>query len=99
MGFFIHREREHDRVITMGQPARTTVPEPVIETPPPVVKQTQRRTRKMAKEKEEMNSGSGVETTRQDDASEQGAIGSHGQNAPAQDKQAESGDREDADNG
>lgn len=90
MGFIIHREKEHDRVITMGQASRVIVP-PVIETPPPEpVKNKRGRTRKMEKDKEEMSSRSGVEVTREDDAGQQGAIGSHGEHASTE----ESGNRD-----
>lgn len=52
--------------------------------PPEPVKNKQGRPKKMAKENdfEEVE----TKTIRKDDAGEQGAIGSHGVNAPAQDK-------------
>jgi hypothetical protein len=58
------------------------------------------RPKKMAKERD-LSDVSGVKTIREDSASEQGAIGSHGENAPAQTKvpQSDADKREDKANG
>jgi predicted flap endonuclease-1-like 5' DNA nuclease len=69
---------------------------PIPESPPEKPKRG--RPKKMAKDKD-LNDVSGVKTIREDDAGEQGAIGSHGVNAPAQEKVPETSEGEDKSNG
>ena len=75
MTFVIHKEPFAPRIITIGQ-GSTLAPEP---------KAKSKEKKNMAEEKK-MGHETGVEVTRQDKASTQGAIASHGENAPAQEK-------------
>src|SRR5688572_231033 len=63
---------------------------PIPDAPLEPRKPTRGRPKKMAKEKDLDHESGGPETIRKDDAGEQGAIGSHGENAPAQEKVPES---------
>ena len=65
---------------SLEKAAAVPVPDPPLEP----VKPNRGRPKKMAKEKD--LSEAGTKTTREDDPGEQGAIGSHGVNAPAQEK-------------
>jgi hypothetical protein len=56
------------------------------EQPPEPFKVTRGRPKKMAKDKDLDSTAGGPEVIRKDDAATQGAIGSHGVNAPAQEK-------------
>lgn len=115
MGLTIHREQPKPRLVTMGQADRM-VYEPLsteqaetldthfaagqaIPNQPLEPDQSNKgRTRKMAKDKD--LSEAGTKTIRKDDADEQGAVGTHGRNAPAQEKVPESkGDKEERANG
>lgn len=95
----IHREPQPPKLIRMGHaPVVIEPPQPVIpDAPPEPVKIEQGRKKKMAKDKdlEEV----GTKTIRKDDAGEQGAIGSHGTNAPAQEKVPEKSAEEEKANG
>jgi hypothetical protein len=66
------------------------IPDPPLEPK----KQNRGRPKKMAKEKD--LSEVGTKTIREDDPGEQGAIGSHGENAPAQTKVPQSDDDKEA---
>lgn len=57
------------------------------------------RPKKMANDKKLDHESGGPETIRKDDAGEQGAIGTHGENAPAQEKVPEKSAGEEKDNG
>jgi len=61
------------------------------EQPPEPFKVTRGRPNKMAKETDLDSTAGGPEVIRKDDAGTQGAIGSHGVNAPAQSKVPQSG--------
>lgn len=92
----IIRNPEPARLIRMGhapeviQPepkamaAAMPIPEPEVTMPPEPVKNKRGRPAKMAKDKD--LSEVGTKTIRKDDPGEQGAIGTHGANAPAQEK-------------
>src|SRR5687767_12579791 len=58
------------------------IPAPPLEPRKP----TRGRPKKMAKDKDLSHESGGPDVIRKDDAGEQGAIGTHGQNAPAQEK-------------
>lgn len=104
MPFTIHTEPIKPRLVTMGQADKIISPEPVEKTmaaavpipvePPESKKSNIGRPKKMAKEKD--LSEVGTKTIRQDDPGEQGAIGSHGQNAPAQTKVPQSDEDKEA---
>jgi len=69
-----------------AEPHATETAIPIPDSPLEPVKQNRGRPKKMAKEKEPDHGAGGPETIRKDDAGEQGAIGTHGKNAPAQEK-------------
>jgi hypothetical protein len=85
--FEIKREPEKPRVIRMGQAVQVIEPpvEPIPQTEAPVIEKNKQGRKKMADKKLDHETG-GPETIRKDDADEKGAIGSHGKNAPAQEK-------------
>lgn len=74
-----------DKVIEPEPEKAMVAAVPVPEQPLEPKKQIKRRVKKMADKKLDHESG-GPETIRKDDAGEQGAIGSHGENVPAQEK-------------
>lgn len=86
----IHREKQPDQLIRMGQAPVLLQPEPKpepvkeqVQAPPIEQPKNTRGRKKMAdKNLEEV----GTKTIREDDPGTQGAIGSGGQNAPAQEK-------------
>lgn len=91
MGLVIHETPQLPKLIRMGHAPEAIEPtlkeegaETVLVTQPPEpVKNKRGRPKKMAKED---LSNAGTETIREDDPAEQGAIGTHGRNAPAQEK-------------
>lgn len=93
----VHAEVTEDLTLRLVDPETAEVPIPD-EKPLAKPKPNRGRPKKMAKDKLDHESG-GPETIREDDAGEQGAIGTHGENAPAQDKVPEKSAGEGKDNG
>lgn len=81
--------QDHERwleSVSMQQEREIAPADPIPDDPPlEPVKPNRGRPKKMAKDKD-LSDATGVKTIREDDPGEQGAIGSHGQNAPAQTK-------------
>lgn len=82
----IHKENQPPRLIRLGHAPEVIEPVPVVvqvDSPPEPVKNTRGR-KKMADKK--MTDETGVKKISEEDAGTQGAIGSGGVNAPAQEK-------------
>lgn len=91
MTFTIINNPEPARLIRMGHAPEVIQPEHKLtepEPPPPVLEpEIQRGRKKMADEKK-LDHETGVKKIREEDAGTQGAVGSGGVNAPAQEKTA-----------
>lgn len=87
----IHREKQPDRLIRMGHAPVVLQPEPEPEPvseqvqAPPVEQTKSIKGRKKMADKQNLDEV-GTKTIRKDDPGTKGAIGSGGQNAPAQEK-------------